>query len=56
VHAGDVVVTIDPKDFETRHASSPSDIADSLASAASLRLTYISSVTTKATSIQRVLP
>jgi len=48
VHAGDVVVTIDPKDFETAMHQAQATLADSLASAASSRFNVpISSVTTQ---------
>jgi membrane fusion protein (multidrug efflux system) len=48
VHAGDVVVTIDPKDFEITMHQAQATLADALASAASSRFNVpISSVTTQ---------
>src|ERR1700719_1272660 len=48
VHAGDVIVTIDPKDFEIAMHQAQATLADALASAASSRYNVpISSVTTQ---------
>ena len=48
VHAGDVIVTIDPKDFEIAMHQAQATLADALASAASSRFNVpISSVTTQ---------